>query len=589
MAKEKSIKKSNRGLPTKTKEILYNLIKEYDQILEKSPNNYEILRKKGICLQELCFYNSEHIEKTLTCFNKILQINYKDKEIWKRKAALLTRRDTIDEALKCYEEVLELDPQDAEAYWGKGVIMQIDEKPYSAIPYFDKSLELDPLDARTWMQKGFALSARGETWEHALDCFTKALEINSDDPRVWRAKGSIFQKKSDLDNAINHFDKAISLDSKDWESLMLKGFALSGKQNFEDAIKCFDESLSIKQENIEALHGKGNALFYMNKNNEALEIYNSVTLQNPRYVNGWLQKGFCFLKLNDSKKALHSFETTLKLDSANFLAQKEKEKLTSKGISTDDFNLTKTNQSSNENFSIVVNKINKRFKIQHEKKDSLFSVISNPFSKSSYEMLEVLKDISFNLRKGEMLGIIGLNGSGKTTLLKILSGILKADSGRIRINGTIAPLLQLGVGFNGELTAKENIILSGMLLGFSKQEIRNKVDKIIEFAELEKFADTKIKKFSSGMHSRLAFSTAIQIDPDILLVDEVLAVGDINFVKKSYREFLSFREKGKSIIFVSHSLEHIRNLCDRVMVLESGMIRMIGNPDDVIQYYTKQT
>jgi ABC-type polysaccharide/polyol phosphate transport system ATPase subunit len=145
----------------------------------------------------------------------------------------------------------------------------------------------------------------------------------------------------------------------------------------------------------------------------------------------------------------------------------------------------------------------------------------------------------------------------------------------------------LGVGFNVELTAKENIILSGMLLGFSKSEIKNKVNKIIEFAELEKFADTKIKKFSSGMHARLAFSTAIQINPDILLVDEVLAVGDINFVQKSYQEFLLFKKQGKSIILVSHSLEQVRNLCDRVMIIESGKIKMIGDVDSVLECYTK--
>jgi len=234
---------------------------------------------------------------------------------------------------------------------------------------------------------------------------------------------------------------------------------------------------------------------------------------------------------------------------------------------------------------VTVKGVNKSFKIHHEKNDSLFSLILNSFSRNSFETIDVLKNISFNLNKGEMLGIIGPNGSGKTTLLKILSGILKADGGQVKINGTVAPLLQLGVGFNGELTAKENIVLSGMLLGFSKSEMKKKVNNIIKFAELEKFADTRIKNFSTGMHARLAFSTAIQIDPDILLVDEVLAVGDINFVNKSYREFLAFKEKGKSIIFVSHSLDHIRNLCDRAMILESGAIKMIGNTEQIVEHY----
>lgn len=589
MSEIRKIKKSNREIPIKTKEALYNLVSEHDEILKKSPNDLDALRTKGIYLHELCFYSSEHRESAIACFNRVLQINNKDKEILKRKASLLSSKETINQAIECYDEVLKLDPQDAEAWWGKGVTTLTDEKPYSAIPYFDKALELDPLDARTWMYKGFALSARGETWDQALECFTKALEINSDDSRVWKARGSVFQKKNFLDNAISDFNNAISLDQNDWESLMLKGFALVGKHDFENAIKCFDESLSIRQNNIETLNGKGSALFYMSRYKEALDIYETITQLNPRYVNGWLQKGFCFLKLNNEKKALYNFEMALKINPEDVRAQKEKKRLVGKRVESTRTISNEANQSFYQDSTIIVNGICKSFRIHHEKRDSLFSLVSNSFSKNSFEVIDVLKDISFNLNRGEMLGIIGLNGSGKTTLLKILSGILKADSGQVKINGTIAPLLQLGVGFNAELTARENIVLSGMLLGFSKSEIKKKVDDIIKFAELEKFADTKIKSFSSGMHARLAFSTAIQIDPDILLVDEVLAVGDINFVKKSYREFLTFREKGKSIILVSHSLEHIRNLCDRAMILESGTIKMIGNTDQVVEYYIQSS
>lgn len=582
---EVKIKKSNRIIPVKTKEELNDLVRECDIILKKSSDNIDTLRKKGIYLYDLCYYEPMQIKNTISCLDRVLQVYKNDKEVLKCKAELLLRTKDLNQAIECYDEVLKLDPQDPEAWWGKGIVTLTGKKPYSAISFFDKSLELDPLDARTWMQKGFALSARGETWDQALECFTKALEINSDDPLVWRGKGSVFQKKNDLGNAIFHFDNALSLDPSDWESLMLKGFALVGKHDFKNAIKCFDESLLIKHNNIETLNGKASALFYSNQYKQALEIYEEITQLDPKYIGAWIQNGFCFLKLNDEKKALYNFEMALKINPDDITSQKEKNKLVDKKDKPVKVISNKVDQSLNQDSVIVVNGLFKSFRIHHEKNDSLFSIISNSLSKKNYETIDVLKDISFNLNRGEMLGIIGGNGSGKTTLLKILSGILKADKGEIKINGVVAPLLQLGIGFNGELTARENIVLSGMLSGFTKSEIKNKVDDIIKFAELEKFVDTKIKNFSTGMHARLAFSTAIQIDPDILLVDEVLAVGDINFVKKSYREFLSFREKGKSIIFVSHSLEHIKNLCDRVMILESGAIKMIGNPHQVVEHY----
>ena len=582
---EVKIKKSNRIIPAKTKGELNDLVRECNIILKKSSDDIVTLRKKGIYLYDLCYYEPDQIKNTTHYLDRVLQVYKKDKEVLKCKAELLLRIKDLSHAIECFDEVLKIDPQDSEAWWGKGAVTLTEKKPYSAISFFDKSLELDPLDARTWMQKGFALSARGETWDQALECFTKSLEINSDDPLVWRGKGAVFQKKNDLDNAIFNFDKALSLDPSDWESLMLKGFALVGKHDFKNAIKCFDESLTIKHNNIETLNGKASALFYSNQYEQALKIYEGITQIDPKYIGSWIQRGFCYLKLNDEKKALYNFEMALKINPDDITAQKEKNKLIDKKNESIEIASDKTVQSLNQDSVITVKELFKSFRIHHEKNDSLFSIISNSLSKKNYETIDVLKNISFNLNRGEMLGIIGGNGNGKTTLLKILAGILKADKGEIKINGVVAPLLQMGIGFNGELTAKENIILSGMLSGFSKSEIKNKVEDIIKFAELEKFADTKIKNFSTGMHARLAFSTAIQIDPDILLVDEVLAVGDINFVKKSYKEFLSFRERGKSIIFVSHSLEHIKNLCDRVMILEAGEIKIIGNPDQVVEHY----
>ena len=579
------MKKSNRKVPSESMNVLYDKINKADYILSKSPNNLESLRTKATSLHKLCHYDSAHMEKAVDCFDQILQINHNDKEAWKSKGELLLRRETINQAINCFDKALEIDPGDPEALWGKAVALQIDGKPYLAEPFFDKALAIDPLDARTWMQKGFALSARGETWEQALECFDKALEINSDDARVWKGKGSILHKKGNLDDAIFCYNKAIELDSRDSELLMLKGYALTGKKEFENAINYFNASLSINNDNIEALRGKGDALYMSGKYDESFSIFNRIIQLKPKDVDALRQKAFCSLQMNKKEEALEDFEKVLEIDPEDIKSKQEKMKLIDQDIYYSKVVSTKQVQSDDESNAIIATGICKKFRIHHEKNDTLLSLLTSGFSKKNVEVINVLQDITFNLKKGEMLGIIGVNGSGKTTLLRILSGILQPDSGKVKVSGTIAPLLQIGVGFNGELTAKENIILAGLLLGFSKKEMNKKVEDIIKFAELEKFADTKIKNFSSGMHARLAFSTAIQVDPDILLVDEILSVGDINFVKKSYKEFLSFREKGKSIIFVSHSLDQIRNLCDRVMILESGTVKMIGNTNQIIEHY----
>lgn len=205
--------------------------------------------------------------------------------------------------------------------------------------------------------------------------------------------------------------------------------------------------------------------------------------------------------------------------------------------------------------------------------------------KSSYEKLQVLNDVSFSVKEGESLGIIGINGSGKTTILKLISKIYYPDHGTIHTNGKLVPLLQLGIGFHPELTATDNIITYGILLGLNKNTIKSKIDKILEYAELEKFADVKIKHFSSGMFSRIAFATAINIEPDILLVDEVLAVGDIFFQKKGFETFDKLKKKGKTIILVSHDPAQILRICDRVMVLKNGKIEKIGDPQEIVNYY----
>lgn len=236
--------------------------------------------------------------------------------------------------------------------------------------------------------------------------------------------------------------------------------------------------------------------------------------------------------------------------------------------------------------SVNVKHVSKKFRLYHEKRTSVYEAVLGYFSrKKHYETIDALDDVTFDVKKGEMFGIIGRNGSGKTTLLRILSNIYRPDSGSVDIKGTIIPILALGLGFHPELTATTNIIQSGTLLGFSRKEISDRIDDVIKFAELEKFADIKIKNFSSGMQMRLAFSTAIQVDPDVLILDEVFAVGDLNFQKKCFNTIMDFKKRGKSIIFVSHDMAPIKDFCDRAIFLNRGKVETIGTPDEAIASY----
>lgn len=237
-------------------------------------------------------------------------------------------------------------------------------------------------------------------------------------------------------------------------------------------------------------------------------------------------------------------------------------------------------------YSIIVKNISKSFRIHHEKKNSLYEYLISIFSrKNTYENLTVLKNVSFSVKKGEMLGIIGFNGSGKTTLLKIISKIYSPDEGSVTTQGKIIPFLELGTGFNGELTARDNIIMYGVILGFTKKEIIEKIDDITKFAEIEKFLDTKLKNFSTGMYTRLAFSTAVQVCPDIILVDEILSVGDMTFQEKSFNAFMRFKKTGKTIVFVSHNIDQVQRLCDKVLWIHEGNVRNYGEPAKIIEEY----
>ena len=231
---------------------------------------------------------------------------------------------------------------------------------------------------------------------------------------------------------------------------------------------------------------------------------------------------------------------------------------------------------------ITVKNVTKNFKIQ---KRNIFQTINNLNSSQHKDNLTALDNISFQVHKGEILGIIGFNGGGKTTLLRLISGIYVPDFGEVQVNGKLAPLLQIGTGFHNELNSRENIMITGMLFGIPKDTIKEKTNKIIEFAELEQFYNMKLKHYSSGMKARLGFSTALELDPDILLVDEILSVGDTAFREKSQKAFLSFKDKEKTILFATHNLSILPKLCDRVLLLHKGKVFHLGDPKETIERY----
>lgn len=239
---------------------------------------------------------------------------------------------------------------------------------------------------------------------------------------------------------------------------------------------------------------------------------------------------------------------------------------------------------------ISVKKVYKDFELPHEKVDSVKSLFINPFraGRGDVEVQHALKDISFDIKKGEFFGIVGRNGSGKSTLLKIIAGIYQPNKGSISISGRLVPFIELGVGFNPELTGKENVYLNGALMGFSEKEIDAKLAQIVDFAELERFMDQKLKNYSSGMQVRLAFSVAtILAESDILLIDEVLAVGDADFQRKCFEYFRKLKKNNKTVIFVSHDMNAVREYCDRAILIEKSSIVFAGSSDDTAKEYTR--
>ena len=236
--------------------------------------------------------------------------------------------------------------------------------------------------------------------------------------------------------------------------------------------------------------------------------------------------------------------------------------------------------------TIIVDNISKRFRIPHEKKTTVFQNIVGLVKRQfSYEEFWALKDVSFEVNKGEALGIIGRNGSGKSTLLKILAKVLYPNSGSVSLNGKVASFLELGVGFQPELTARENVYIYSSILGLSRRQVDKVYDDIFDFAELKKFESMKLKNFSSGMYLRLAFSTAIHAAPDTLLIDEVFAVGDEAFQKKCRDKMNQFKAEGKTIVFISHALPTVKELCQRTILLNEGRIVTMGDTEKVINDY----
>jgi ABC-2 type transport system ATP-binding protein len=237
-----------------------------------------------------------------------------------------------------------------------------------------------------------------------------------------------------------------------------------------------------------------------------------------------------------------------------------------------------------QEIALKVDHICKDFKLPHERKNSIKESILN-FKKQSFDQLHALRDINFEVKRGEFFGIVGRNGSGKSTLLKLIGGIYQPTKGNITVNGTLTPFIELGIGFNPELTGRENVFLNGAILGLTRKEITAKYNEIVEFAELHKFMDQKLKNYSSGMQVRLAFSIAIQAHNDILLIDEVLAVGDTAFQRKCFNVFKDVKRLGKTVIFVTHDMGAVQEFCDRALMIQDSRVVMLGEPREVALRY----
>jgi homopolymeric O-antigen transport system ATP-binding protein len=241
---------------------------------------------------------------------------------------------------------------------------------------------------------------------------------------------------------------------------------------------------------------------------------------------------------------------------------------------------------NNSSISISAENLTQRFRVIHERPDTVRELFAKFLRKPvKYHDFEAVSGASFTVRKGEMVGLIGRNGSGKSTLLKIIAGVYRPTSGKIRVEGTIAPLIELGAGMHPELTGRENILLNGLLMGYSKKDMAEREQRVIDFADIGDFINAPVKQYSSGMYLRLAFSVATEVDPDVLVIDEILAVGDFAFQQKCFERLKGFQAAGKTILIVTHSVDQVAKLCDRGILLEKGRIIYNGDPQRAVDLY----
>jgi ABC-type polysaccharide/polyol phosphate transport system ATPase subunit len=240
----------------------------------------------------------------------------------------------------------------------------------------------------------------------------------------------------------------------------------------------------------------------------------------------------------------------------------------------------------NQTIAIKVENVTQRFRVIHERPDTLRELFTRFFRHQVHvHDFEAVSNVSFQVHRGETVALVGRNGSGKSTLLKVVAGVYSPSAGSVQINGSIAPLIELGAGMHSELTGRENILLNGLLMGFSKQEMKEREQRILDFAEIGEFIDAPVKQYSSGMYMRLAFAVATEVDPDILIVDEILAVGDFAFQQKCMARLDHFRAAGKTILFVTHGMDQVVELCSRAILLDKGRLIMDGDPNEVVETY----
>ena len=246
-------------------------------------------------------------------------------------------------------------------------------------------------------------------------------------------------------------------------------------------------------------------------------------------------------------------------------------------------------KENQDEYSIIVDNVYKTFNVYLDKANTIKEKLLFLFSRNRKEKREVLSGINAKIKKGEVVALIGTNGSGKSTLLKLMTKIIYPNKGRITTNGKLTSLLELGAGFHPDFSGRENIYFNASIFGLTKKEIDERLDNIIEFSELEHFIDNPVRTYSSGMYMRLAFSVAINVDADILLIDEILSVGDEHFKNKCFNKMLELKNEGKTMVFVTHSMDSVKKLCDRTIWLKDGKIKMDGNTNDVVEKYINET